>query len=336
MASPLTEILEYLNDQVARLSLSELNTITTILDAAEVELTKDLSTWHALRKGTDRFTPQMYRNALVQIRSTLRHIRGPLKEHMESTLRHGGQVAGILATQHLVYELQTFSAMFEGTIRPIAFESANVLAQGKKILWPRFQNSAARYAGQVGEDIKKQLAIGVVRGETVDQLTDRLAKLGGPKGLVYTIGREGSPRAKAEMIAEGLFRRYRHYAERLVVTELVNAYNVTALEGVEELEEHDPGYFRRWDAAIDKRTCAQCARYDDLVVPLDKTFPGGIKHPPLHPRCRCAVVLWRKEWTESAYKDDLLKEAVRGKEPPSVAQIPHRLELPRRRKRRES
>lgn len=285
MPSPVTDILWHVNSEVAKLSRVSLSRVMEVLDAAEVELTKDLALWKLLGKGDARFTPQMYRNALIQIRSTLRHIRGPVAEGMASALRHGGQVAGTLATAHLVYELEAFSSLFEHSIRPIAFEATAVIADGKKLLWPTFKNSAARYAGQVGEDIRKQLAIGLVRGETIDQLTNRLARLGGPKGLVYTRGRAGSPNAKAEVIAEGLFRRYRHWGERLAVTETVSAYNTFALTGIEELEENDPGYYRRWDAAIDKRTCPLCARYDDLVVPVDKKFPGGLDHPPLHPRC---------------------------------------------------
>lgn len=332
MASPVTEILEYINYEVSKLSTVSLSRITEVLDAAEVELTQDLLKWSALGKGADRFTPQMYRNALLQIRGTLAHIRGPVAEGVASALRHGGILAGNLATSHLLYELQSFSAMFDHAIRPIALEAATVIADGQKLVWPRFKNSAHRYAGQVGEDIRKQLAIGVVKGETIDQLTNRLAKLGGPKGWVYTQGRPGSPRAKAEMISEGLFRRYRHYAERLAITETVNAYNEFALTGMDQLEAEDPGYFQRWDAAIDKRTCDYCARYDDLVVGLDKTFPGGIKHPPLHPRCRCAVVVWRKEWKESRYKDDLVKEAVGGKEPKGIGKIPHKVKLPKPKK----
>lgn len=326
MANPVTEILEHLNDQVARLSTTELTTIRGVLAAAEKELAHDLAKWTALGKGDDRFTPQMYRNALLQIRGTLHHIDGDMKDGVEEALKAGGKTAGMLALRHLKYEVETFSGMFEHSIRPVAFDAANVLAQGKKTLWPKFTNSAKRYAGQVGEDIRKQLAIGLVRGETIDQMTTRLAKLGGPRGLVYTQGAPGTPRAKAEYIAEGLFTRYRHYAERLAVTETVNAYNVTALEGMDELEAEDPGYFRRWDAAIDGRTCPYCRDYDDLVVPLDKPFPGGVDHPPLHPRCRCAVVVWRKEWTEHkvkySLKDDLIGE---GKKPVGVAAIPHRV-----------
>lgn len=322
MANPLQGFLEHINNQVAKLSTSGLTKLTSVLEAAEVELTHALANWSALGKGMERFTPQMYRNALVQIRGALTSIRGDLAEGVNSVLRHGGVLAAHLATSHLISEVHTFSAMFEGSIRPVALEAASVLADGQKAVWKRFSNSAKRYAGQVGEDIQKQLAIGVVRGETIDQLTLRLAKLGGPKGLVYTQGAPGTARAKAEYIAEGLFARYHHFAERLAVTETVNAYNSFALEGMHELEAEDPGYFQRWDAAVDKRTCLWCRDYDGLVVGLDKSFKDGVKHPPLHPRCRCAVVIWRKEWKELSHRTKVGSKLTEGVKPGSIAEIP--------------
>ena len=330
MANPVTELMEQINDQVRNLSVTSLPAITGVLDAAEVELTRALSAWKALGKGMDRFTPQMYSNALVQIRGALETIRGKLAEGVASSLRHGGELAAHLATKHLIQTVSDMSALFQGTVRPIPIEAATVLADGKALVWKRFSNSAKRYAGQVGEDIKKQLAIGVVRGETIDQLTNRLMMLGGPKGIVYTRGQEGSPGARAEMISEGLFRRYRHFADRLAVTETVNAYNEFALVGMDELEEHDPGYFKKWDAAIDKRTCPNCRQYDDLIAPMDKPFKGGIDHPPLHPYCRCATVVWRKEWKEGNYKDDLVGETIKGSGVGGVRSVPHRMDVPKK------
>lgn len=329
MANPVTDLLEHINHQVSQLSTASLSRVTEVLDAAEVELTHALASWSDLGLGSARFTPQMYRNSLVQIRGALTHIRGDLAEGVNSALRHGGVLASHLATSHLITEVTQFSTMFEGSVRPIAIEAATVLADGKALVFKRFSNSAKRYAGQVGEDIRKQLAIGVVRGENIDQLTNRLVRLGGPKGLVYTQGQPGSIRAKAEMISEGLFRRYRHYAERLAVTETVNAYNEFAMVGMQELEHEDPGYFKRWDAAIDRRTCELCGEYDDVVVKLEENFPRGVAHPPLHPRCRCAQVVWRKEWDESNHKDDLISETIKGKEPKGVVSVPHRIDLPK-------
>ncbi len=327
MANPITDILWHLNSEVHELANSGLKELTEILDKAEIELIKDLAVWKALGRGEERFTPQLYRQALTQIRGTLEHIRGPVAEKFASVLRHGGTFASQLATDHLIQEIQKFSHYFEGSIRPIPLNQTKLLAEAKRTLIPRFKTSANRYAGQVGRDIQKQLAIGVVKGETIDQLTSRLAKLGGPRGKVYLRGKPGDPRAKAEYISEGLFRRYKHFAERLARTELINAYNATALDGMEELNKEDPGYMKRWDAALDRRTCVICAGLDDLVRPLDKDFAYGIPQPPAHPNCRCAQVVWRKEWKEASHKDDILGKVHEGREPKGVAAMPHTVRL---------
>lgn len=317
MADNLKAILEHINGEVAKLSTTSTHALGSVLDAAEKELTQDLATWHMLGKGDERFTPQLYRNALIQIRSALNTINKDLGDDVADHLKHQGKIAAGLATKHLRQEVEQFSHLFEGAVRPVALEAATVLAVGEKAVWKRFETSAARYAGQVGKDIQKQLAIGVVKGETVDQLTKRLAKMGGPKGWVNVQGMGAN--AKAEFIAEGLFSKYRHYAERLVRTEVVNAYNSFALDGMEELNKEDPGYMKRWDAAIDGRTCVLCASYDDLVRKLDEPFKDGIQQPPAHSNCRCAQVVWRKEWTEAEHRHDAgrtdktVREALEGK-----------------------
>ncbi len=293
------DLLYWVNAEVAKLSGTGLSKMAIVLKEAEQELTHDLAKWLTRVGGDTKFTAQVYRNALVQIRGALLSIeqRSPL---VAQVLKFGATQASVLATRHLISEVEKFSMMFEGSIRPVALEAATLLAEGKKTLWPKYANSAKRYTGQIGDDIRKQLAIGMVRGETVDQLTSRLVKLGGPKGYVYLRGRPGSPGARAEHISEGLFKRYRSWGERLVRTETVNAYNEMALEGISELAVDDPGYMKRWDAAIDGRTCIICRDMDHEIVAEGKPFKNGGQAPPLHPNCRCAVVAWRKEWSETA------------------------------------
>jgi SPP1 gp7 family putative phage head morphogenesis protein len=327
LSNPITDVLWWINSEVDKLSGVGLPAMHRVLDQAQRELVRDLS--KAKWLGTDdRYTAQTHRNALMQIEGALDHINTKVAPEVERALVSSGHAAGAMAVSHLAHEVAAFSSIFEGTVRPIAFEAASIVAKGDRLLYRKHQNSAARYAGQIGDDIRQQLAVGMVRGETIDQMVKRLQKDGGPKGLVYTRGREGSPGARAEYIAEGLFKRYRYWGERLARTETVNAYNEAALIGMDELEEDDPGYYKRWDAAIDGRLCKLCRAFDDRVVPLHKAFPLGFQKPPRHPNCRCAVVIWRKEWDEADVKDDLTGQVTKGKEPSSVASIPHKFDTP--------
>lgn len=328
MPNPISDVLWWVNSEVDKLSGIGLTRVREILDQAQIELKRDLQMARWL--GTDdRYTAQIHRNALMQISGAIDHLNTQAKPELADTMRASGHAAGTLATSHLAHEVAAFSSIFEGTVRPIALEAASTIAKGNRLLWPRFKNSAARYVGQVRDDIRRQLAIGLIRGETVDQMTNRLARLGGPKGLVYLKGRAGDPEGRAEIITEGLFKRYRYWAERLVRTETVNAYNEVALIGMDELEKDDPGYFKRWDAAVDGRLCILCRYYDDLVVPLHQNFPLGFPKPPRHPNCRCACVIWRKEWDEVDVRDNIMAEVKRGKKPGSVESVPHQFDLPR-------
>jgi len=48
---------------------------------------------------------------------------------------------------------------------------------------------------------------------------------------------------------------------------------------------------RVWITNPDERLCEQCEPLDGEAVGLDESFPGGVMYPPLHPQCRCTVVL---------------------------------------------
>lgn len=335
MPNPISDVLWWINSEVNKLSGRGFARVHSVLKEAQSELQRDLQKARWL--GTDdRYTAQVHRNALAQINGALKKINNRLSPEMADIMRQNGHAAGVMATNHLAQEVAQFSSIFEGTVRPIALEATTVIAQGDRLLWPRYKTSAARYAGQIGDDIRRQLAIGLVRGETVDQMVRRLAAHGGPKGLVFVRGKEGDPKARAEMISEGLFKRYRSWAERLVRTETVNAYNEAALIGMDQLEKDDPGYFKRWDAAVDGRLCILCRYFDDLVVPLHERFPLGFDKPPRHPNCRCAVVIWRKEWDEVDVRDNIAAEVKRGKKLGTVASVPHQFDLPRVRRQKRS
>ena len=119
----------------------------------------------------------------------------------------------------------------------------------------RYETSAARYAGDVARDIRRHLAVGVVRGETNDQLVARLQAHGGPRGVVATRGIAGTAGAVLEVIPEGLFRRYEYWAERLVRTELAHAYTEQVQDIRHELLPDFPDMVRRTGRRADRPTC---------------------------------------------------------------------------------
>jgi SPP1 gp7 family putative phage head morphogenesis protein len=175
--------------------------------------------------------------------------------------------------------------------------SPPLIALGDKFYLQQHRTSAARYAGDVGNDIKRELAKGMLLGESVHEMTDRLVRIGGPKGSVAVRGVEGEPGAVTEYIAEGLFRRYRWWAERIVRDQVAACYTFQSLAGYLQAREMLPDLQKRWDASIDLRTCDECAKLDGVVVPIDELFPGGIDGAPAHSCCRCRTGAWRAHWS---------------------------------------
>ena len=93
---------------------------------------------------------------------------------------------------------------------------------------------------------------------------------------------------KAELTYAGKQHRFR--AETIVFTENAYAYNRGAHMGVSQ--SIADGYMGRcemvWTTAGTNRVCGRCLELKDRVV--GHTDESGVTLPPLHPRCRCAIM----------------------------------------------
>lgn len=106
---------------------------------------------------------------------------------------------------------------------------------------------------------------------------------------------EGVNPSKAAVRADKAAVRYaskqhRYRAETIVNTELAFAYNQGAHEGVSR--SIAGGYMNHcemvWTTAGTNRVCSRCLELKDTVV--GRTNESGVTLPPLHPRCRCAIM----------------------------------------------
>jgi SPP1 gp7 family putative phage head morphogenesis protein len=267
-----------------------------LLRRAIDEVRSDLGDWLKGRPDrSERFTAFHLRGLLHQLSGAFEKIRD-LKPALSGSLEARSDQAGRLAAKHARAQVAAYSARFQGLSYVLPLDEAAMLASGRELLIPRFKTSAARYVGAVRDDIRQQLALGVLRNETIDELTDRLVRLGGPKGIVALRGIKGQPGALLERIDEGLFRRYRYWAERVVRTEVMHAYNVQADLVLEQAHAEDPALRRRWNAAADWRVCPICRELDGQVVDVGQPFRGGFSTAPCHPNCRCVVGPWKDVW----------------------------------------
>jgi hypothetical protein len=150
--------------------------ILPVLASAQKEVEKDLRQWLASHSG-ETFTAARYKNALAVLNRAVHEAE--IKAAVEHSLKDAAKKhIGPLSLHNVQREWMQLGTIFEGTVAPLAFEEADILAEGRRILWPRFESSAQRYAGSIGEKARFQLAVSRSRGETIDELTRRLqAKL---------------------------------------------------------------------------------------------------------------------------------------------------------------
>ncbi len=290
------KLLDEVAAEISTLPPIAIREFAPVLAQARREAVQGLSRWlQTIKDGDARFTAQAYRNAIAQLDQALETIK-QLDPAMLKGLRAAERRSSPMAVRHVQEQLGTFSRMFGATVRPIPLEQARRLAEGSKTLIKKFPNSAARYAGSVGDDIRRELAVGMLKGESIGEMTLRLAKHGGPKGEVALSGILGQPSAVSEYIAEGLFKRYRFWGERVARTEVIAVYNQTADDSIHEAHKLDDKIARMWNAAADKRVCPICRDLDGKIAKIGESFPGGYDRPPAHPYDRCSVVAWRSDW----------------------------------------
>lgn len=273
-----------------------LRRVMPALTAARDELRADLSALWARDGGFDRFTAYQRAQTLRALEAAFDRIE-QIQPAMFGALGIGRKETGTLATKNLEHEVQRLSSVFgSGTIALPQIDTAAVIAEGSRMLIRRHTTSAARYAGSIGDDVRHRLAVSLAKGDTFEQQVQRLR---GSAEFRSVVSRHDTT-AAAHGVSDAMFNRWRHWADRLVRTENMHAYNVQHDISIEHVNanrsEDDEEYLRRWDASADKVTCPLCKELDRTLATIEGTFKGGIKSPPRHPYCRCVVLAWLARW----------------------------------------
>ena len=293
--------------EAAALERAAMEALLPVLQQARGELNRDLARWINSGAGDARYTPQAYRNSLLAIDASMDAMNASLTPALVRVLGDFDGIARRLANTQTARELAMFAQPgFSDVLPDVPVRVAAGLVTSRNAPMARYETSAARYTGQVARDIRRELAVGVVRGESLTDLVTRLQRLGGPSGAVAVQGIAGTVGAVVEVIPEGLFNRYEYWAERLVRTELAHAHNEQLQDIADDLRVNEdmPDLTRRWDASSDGRLCPRCQdMHGVLADPKTDTFPGGIDNPPLHPNCRCRAGLWRPSWERFMSRD---------------------------------
>ena len=282
-------LLDRVNQEVAGLGNVERKQILMALKQAEAELSVGLAEW--LKKGPGaetRFTAKHYRQALAQIKG-VRATWGQVGSTMADSLTKGSASSVALSYEHIREQWEKFSFVFDGELKPLPVSVAARLPKVAKGLERRYAVMGRKFSKETRQWITRQLAVGVLKGETFGQMTRRIVKLASPK---YRNPDASLP----EQMARGLINFPKAKVEKIVRTEIVSAYNRGHLESIAELAKEDKEVYKRWDSTLDRRGCVVCKGLDGEIRRPDKMFSTGIAHPPQHPYCRCTVVAWKKTW----------------------------------------
>ena len=262
-----------------------------LLEEAKKHLVRDLKIWELKHAGADAYTAHKMRSALYQIEGALQEIR-ELGPAMTTTLTGSSSIAAKAAMDAMEQQLIALDTIFTGAAVPVSIDRAAVLAKGEGLLFKKYPESGAHYAGAIGDEVRKRLALGTLKQQSISEMKDDMFKA----------------------IPE-VFKGARYRAERLIRSEVMESYNTFHHESLIDAHEEDDDIKMRWDASYDFRRCPICADLDGRIVEVDGQFKaswttaGGkgksatYQRPPAHPQCRCVLVPWIEEWPSYDWPD---------------------------------
>lgn len=319
--------------------------VLEMLERANEELRRRLER-EAQRFGpTERFTGAGLLAYQRQVEFVAGYVRGRLdglsRREMRRNIREGW--FGTVAT------LGGLEEAFSGSVRPLRIDSARMMNERTRgvraTLLQQHATSMDRYGEKLVREMREALQTNLLAGGTFSQAVDQLVAGRGPRGWVSMVARELGDgtveRIRLERIPEGLFRRYRYWAMRIVRTETAYAQNGAAFEAIRASRDEDfPDMQKKILAMMDARTYPDSIAVHGQIRDVDALFVDGAGreylHPPARPNDREVVIPWRPRWSEvPASRPSSLEEAVararaRG-QAPNLADVPlhERLELDR-------
>lgn len=194
-------------------------------------------------KPDQRFTAQHLRMMLAQAEAGIRDLRRRLQEQLdESTQR-----ASAKALSDLIGVVKVAEPEFRDTGNRIEHEAMRRIGQNEGLLLHR--HSLERYGAELVGAVQREMMVGLVSGETYNQLRDRITNV------------DGSP-----------FAEMRGRAELIVRMEMGSAYNrshqasiETAAELLDDPDDPDP-MLKKADETRDARNHALSRVLDGMTV----------------------------------------------------------------------
>lgn len=246
-----------------------------LLRAANSELNDRL---HGMRRK-DTFTAVHARTAKAEIIAALRHAEGAFREHVVSRSIRAGRVAVV----HAKDVIEAGERQFHGIAYELPIERALKLdarlSGNAASLLRQHEASTKRYGRRMLGEFEREMRLGIIQKETMDDVVDRLVGHGGPKGV---------------------FVEKRWMAERVARTELLYSYNSASQLAIEESALELPDMRRIILAHFDRRTAMDSVFVHGQIKRIDEPFVDGDGRvymvPPARPNDREVVAPYRLSW----------------------------------------
>jgi hypothetical protein len=278
--------------QIADLPNGIIAALAPVLADVQDETARALRSW---LEGVDELLPYTvfeHRRALSHLQSAFEAI-ATLEDAFRQEFSTSGLEAAREAVELTVREFARFRTVFDGIREPLSIDVNEAVRWGTFYVQPSFNVESQRFAVETSNDLERLLSAGI-GAETIEDVELRMVRLAGP------FPREPSTAAvMAALMAGAFFMRTGYRAERLIRTEVQGAANVSTGFMLDQLALEIPGLVRRWDAAMDGRTCATCRALAGQVTSLHGKFYAlgdAFDDAPAHPNCRCRVDAWHPRW----------------------------------------
>ena len=257
----------------------------TLLRAAQDRLTKRLRTAEGLTGGADRFTAQRLKIAMEQVKLTVRELSGGLRGVLTKT----GRLTSDTAVRNLVSYMNAAEAKYRGIGHALALRPAMMLDRvGKKTeasVLARIEGTPGhegrpgvlrRYGSDVIQRFEERMLLGVATETSWEDMQDEITE--------ESEFLKGAPR---------------HWAERIVRTETMAAYNRASLEGVREAQQALGDCVKILVATFDDRTSWDSYQVHGQIRRPEEAFEwsqGSFMYPPNRPNDRETVITHRVSW----------------------------------------
>ena len=309
-------------DQKGKPQAQAARDLIRFLDDANAELGRKLA---RVRGNLDeKFTPAQATIFRYQITILTEYVG----KRLSGLTQEQAQLAIVKGQQHAISHIGRLEEAFEGITTPLRIAAAaQVGAVGRpqtNLIVDRIPQSVDRYTAAMRQRFGAVIATGLASGATKRDMVRSLigATRGGPSGEVSTaavvLPNGTVERVRTENIPEGLFKRYEYWAERIVRTEVANAYNTSKLVALQEARNDLPDLKKKIIATFDNRTAYDSFYVHGQVRDVDKPFTDGAgrvyQNPPARPNDRETIIPWRTAWPDtsiSAPKSDAEVNAVK-------------------------